>query len=88
MILGGNMIEMRWLVKQYMHGDERVLQYRQKYDVTIRGGAGTWTDDAIARTAHWKWSEWRDVPEIVENMNDDTIRDCIGCRNGSPKSNQ
>lgn len=52
------MIEMRWLVP--VEG-ERVLQYRQQYDATIR--AGMWTDE---RPANLQWSEWKDVPEVVE----------------------
>ena len=59
------MIEMRWLVP--VEG-ERVLQYRQKTDTTIRAGitpgtgAGVWDANSIARTANWQWSEWKTVP--------------------------
>ena len=46
---------------------QRVLQYRQKVDTTIRaGGAGTWDTGSIARTANIQWSEWRDVPTVAE----------------------
>ena len=46
---------------------KRKLQYRQMIDTTIRaGGAGTWDNASIARTANMQWSEWRDVPEVVE----------------------
>ena len=59
------MIEMRWLVRPGWDGPERVLQYRQQIDVTVRaGGAGTWDTASIARTANWQWSDWRDVPEV------------------------
>ena len=58
------MIEMRWYVPADGH---RVLQYRQKIDTTIRaGGAGTWDNESLARTANMQWSDWRDVPEVVE----------------------
>jgi hypothetical protein len=40
------------------------LQYRQKIDVTVR--AGIWPADDIVRTANYQWSEWKDVPEVVE----------------------
>ena len=59
------MIEMRWLTR----GTQRFLQYRQKIDVTVRtGGAGTWDDVAIARTANMQWSEWRDVQEVTDGQ--------------------
>ena len=46
---------------------KRKLQYRQKIDVTVRaGGAGTWDNESLARTANMQWSEWRDVPEVVD----------------------
>ena len=58
------MIEMRWYVP--VSGD-RVLQYRQRVDVTVRaGGAGTWDADSLARTANWQWSAWKDVPLVAE----------------------
>ena len=61
------MMEMRWLVRPGWDGPERVLQYRQQIDITVRaGGAGTWDNTSIARTANYQWSEWLDVPEIVE----------------------
>ena len=61
------MIEMRWLVRPGWDGPERVLQYRQQIDITVRaGGAGTWDNTSIAQTANYQWSEWLDVPEIVE----------------------
>ncbi len=40
------------------------LQYRQMIDVTVR--AGIWPADDIVRTANYQWSEWKDVPEVVE----------------------
>lgn len=43
---------------------KKTLQYRQKVDVTVR--AGIWPADDIVRTANYQWSEWKDVPEIVE----------------------
>ena len=54
------MIEMRWLVP--VDGD-KVLQYRQRIDTTVRaGGAGTWDNESLAKTANYQWSEWRTVP--------------------------
>lgn len=68
------MIEMRWYTRQSKldvsmdhipcYADERVLQFRQKIDVTVR--AGIWPADDIVRTADYQWTEWRDVPEVVE----------------------
>ena len=40
------------------------LQYRQKVDVTVR--AGMWDSKGIAETANMQWSDWREVPTIVE----------------------
>jgi hypothetical protein len=46
---------------------KRKLQYRQQYDATIRaGGAGTWDNESLARTANYKWSHWQDVPVVSE----------------------
>lgn len=52
------MIEMRWYVP--VDGN-KVLQYRQQYDATIR--AGMWTDE---RPVNLQWSEWQDVPLVAE----------------------
>lgn len=58
------MIEMRWYVP---NDGNKVLQYRQQIDVTVRaGGAGTWDSDSIARTANIQWSPWTDVPLVAE----------------------
>ena len=58
------MIEMRWYVP--VDGN-KVLQYRQQIDVTIRaGGAGTWDTNSLAQTANWQWSEWKTVPMEIE----------------------
>jgi len=51
------MIEMRWYVP--VTGD-KVLQYRQKIDVTVR--AGMWDSAGVAQTANIQWSEWKTVP--------------------------
>ena len=58
---------MNWpLGKPYPVGIVRTkkLQYRQKIDVTVR--AGMWPADELLRTANMQWSEWKDVPEVVE----------------------
>ena len=52
------MIEMRWYVP---NDGNKVLQYRQQYDATMR--AGMWKDE---RTVNLQWSEWRDVPLVAE----------------------
>lgn len=52
------MIEMRWYVP--VDGN-KVLQYRQQYDATIR--AGMWVDE---RPANLQWSDWKDVPLVAE----------------------
>ena len=57
------MIEMRWFVP--VEG-ERVLQYRQMIDVTVR--AGIWSDEEQLRTSNMQWSEWRDVPEVLDGQ--------------------
>jgi hypothetical protein len=54
------MIEMRWLVP--VEGP-KVLQYRQKIDVTIRAGMWVNTNNL---TTNLQWSEWRDVPLVAE----------------------
>jgi hypothetical protein len=61
---GDAMIEMRWLVKN----GERVLQYRQQVDTTIR--AGMWPNDQIQKTANYQWSDWIDVPYVTESITD------------------
>lgn len=62
------MIEMRWYVP--VVGD-KVLQYRQTVDVTVRaGGAGTWDTNSIAQTANIQWSPWKDVPMESERNPD------------------
>ena len=54
------MIEMRWYVP--VTGD-KVLQYRQKVDVTVRAAAaGMWDNESLAQTANMQWSPWKDVP--------------------------
>lgn len=58
------MIEMRWLVRNTWDGTEEVLQMRQQVDKTIR--AGMFSAEDIARTASWSWSEWKDVPTVLD----------------------
>lgn len=55
------MIEMRW----YTSADgQRVLQYRQMVDVTVR--SGIWSAEEQLRTSNFQWSEWRTVPDVAE----------------------
>lgn len=49
------MIEMRWYVPVV---GEKVLQYRQKVDVTVYAGLGPFPDSA----KNMQWSEWKTVP--------------------------
>ncbi len=56
------MIELRWFVP--VEGN-KVLQYRQQYDATIRAGMPnmiTWPHT----TTNMQWSEWREVPLVAE----------------------
>jgi hypothetical protein len=54
------MIEMRWYVPVV---GEKVLQYRQKIDITVRAEvAGMWNNESIMRTANMQWTPWKDVP--------------------------
>jgi hypothetical protein len=54
-------VNLRWLVDE--KGNRR-LQYRQKYDVTIR--AGMFSPLEELKTAKYEWSEWMDVPSVNE----------------------
>lgn len=51
---------MRWLVP--VEG-QKVLQYRQKIDVTIRAGMWVNTNNL---TTNLQWTEWREVPVVAE----------------------
>jgi len=55
---------MRWLVN---NDNSRRLQYRQKYDVTIRAGLN-WSNEDMLRTANYQWSDWQDVPEVTTQV--------------------
>jgi hypothetical protein len=55
------MIEMRWYVP--VEGD-KVLQYRQKVDVTVYAGIGPFPSTA----QNMQWSDWKTVP--VESQPD------------------
>lgn len=70
------MIEVRWLKRKtgqqvinkygfYEDGVVTVLQYRQQIDTTIR--AGMWNNSDIVKTANYQWSDWQDVPTVVES---------------------
>ena len=57
------MIELRWLVRPGWDGPERILQVRQKTDINIYTGnpfPGT------TFTPNLQWSEWQDIPVVVE----------------------
>lgn len=67
------MFDLRWLEKNtgkrlqnewgyYYDETVQVLQYRIKYDKNIYAGNGPWPDDMRQMV----WSEWRDVPVVVE----------------------
>ena len=57
------MIEMRWYVPV---SGEKVLQYRQKVDVTVYAGLGPYPDSA----KNMQWSKWFDVPLVSERNPD------------------
>ena len=57
------MIQMRWYAT--VSRPEPRLQYRQQYDVTIRAGLN-WSNEELARTAKYEWSDWMDVPMVKE----------------------
>ena len=66
------MIQMRWLVD----GDERTLQYRQIVEKTVHAGPfgkpieyGAPWGQVPPVNQNWEWTDWRDVPEVVENIN-------------------
>lgn len=55
------MIELRWYVP--VEG-QKVLQYRQQYDATIRAlPAGGSISTGIMEV---RWSDWREVPVVAE----------------------
>lgn len=55
------MIELRWAADW---SGNKVLQYRQKVDTTIRAGM-SWSVDQLAMTANYEWTEWTDVPTFT-----------------------
>lgn len=54
-------MEMRWLKKN----GEWMLQYRVKYDTTIRAGLN-WSNQEVQDTAKYQWSDWTNVPRVIE----------------------
>jgi hypothetical protein len=57
------MFELRWYVRPGWDGPEKVLQYRVKYDPTVR--AQGHTNVNVGRfNPYLEWSEWKDVPEV------------------------
>ena len=68
------MIELRWLTRDSTldisedhipcYAKERVLQYRQKVDLTIYAGQGPFPDSA----KNMQWSLWQDVPEVKDGQ--------------------
>lgn len=56
------MFELRWLVRARSDGPEKILQYRIKYDSTVRAGH---TNINVGRhNPYLIWSEWMDVQEV------------------------
>lgn len=58
------MIELRWLVRSGWDGPEKVLQYRQQYDATIRAGMPNMINWPHEPAPKMVWSEWKDVPKV------------------------
>lgn len=61
-------MQLRWLVD----GDQRTLQYRNWVDTTIRTGMpginyGVPMGQIPPVNGNWQWTEWKDIPEVVEN---------------------
>ena len=60
------MVELRW----YVTLDKRILQYRQQYNPTVRAqtlNLGAFVAElAIAPEPQTKWSDWRDVPIVLD----------------------
>jgi hypothetical protein len=56
------MIEIRWLVRAGWDGPERILQSRQKIDMTVYAGNGPFADSL----KNMQWSEWKDVPVVKD----------------------
>jgi hypothetical protein len=56
------MIEMRWLVRPGWDGPEKILQYRQKQDVTNYSTLTT-NGDYLKEMV---WSDWKDVPTVED----------------------
>ena len=56
------MIEIRWLVRAGWDGPERILQFRQKIDMTVYAGNGPFADSL----KNMQWSEWKDVPVVKD----------------------
>ena len=55
------MMELRWAIVPGWDGPEKQLQYRVKYDATIRAAvAGMWSNEDISQTA----TDWINVPEV------------------------
>ena len=57
------MIELRWYVP--VSGD-KVLQYRQQYDATIRAGMPNMINWPHEPAPNMQWSDWKTVPEVAE----------------------
>jgi hypothetical protein len=80
------MVELRWLTRKtgdkvinkygfFKDNETTVLQYRQVVDKTIR--AGMWSTEDVLQTANHQWSDWLDVPTVIENIN--LSNKCIQC---------
>ena len=61
------MIEMRWYVPNV---GEKVLQYRQQYDATVRAGPATGGVFGLPDFVNMQWSEWKTVPLEAERNPD------------------
>lgn len=68
------MIELRWYSTD---NKSRTLQYRQRIDTTIR--AGMWSNEDLARTANYQWSDWADVPEVHNTPTYSVTNKCPRC---------
>jgi hypothetical protein len=87
------MVELRWLTRKtgdrvinkygfFKDNEITVLQYRQVVDKTIRAGMpgieyGAPWGQVPPINQHWDWSDWKDVPTVIENTN--ISNKCIQC---------
>ena len=61
------MIELRYIVRG-RDDPEKVLQYRQQIDITVRSGLN---GELTLSPANMQWSDWKDVPTVSGRKNNE-----------------